>query len=374
MPTQTSDITVPIGSAIEFSKSGQKWKIDKNVSVGATDTAIFSAFTDSTLVNKGYVYSDDDDGALFTKNNAMLINKDTGHINGGFYGVSFIADTPTDAKGSVENHGKIFGDTGGVRNANLGDFTVDNHGEIYGDIYGIFAKALFAGSTSGPVIKNFNSIKSDQRGIYVNVTDSTLRSKVVNQKDGVIKGGTFDEGYAAVFNQNGDMTLINKGTIKGDVWSSTGDEDAVTNTGKIKGDVRLGFEDDKLDNRDGNITGYILGGAGKDKLIAGDKKEKFVFNDLADFDRVKNFESGKDKFFLAEGAFGDLTAGPLAKSAFRKGTEAKDADDRIIYDKDTGKLYIDSNGNAGGGQVQFAKVDPGQKLKYSDFTVELFAV
>ncbi|WP_421726005.1 hypothetical protein [Bauldia sp.] len=88
---------------------------------------------------------------------------------------------------------------------------------------------------------------------------------------------------------------------------------------------------------------------------------------------MKKFESGKDTFVLEQGAFAVLPLGPLAKSAFRKGTEAKDGDDWIIYDQDSGELYFDGDGIGGNGAIQFAKVDPGQKLKHSDFTVERLA-
>ncbi|WP_421726405.1 hypothetical protein [Bauldia sp.] len=372
MPKQSSDIFVPGGTAIEFSKSGQKWTIEKGVEVGAVGTTIFSEFADSTLVNKGYIYSYAVYGAWFTGNNTTLVNKETGLINGSQFGVLISPNLATDIEGSVENYGKIFGGSAGIHNTAMPDFTVDNHGEINGYAYGVHSLALNVGSTPGQVIKNFDSIKSDIYGIYV-TSLASLRSKVVNQKDGVIEGGKIVDGGAAVFNGSGGLNLINKGKIKGDIWSPSSADNTVTNTGKIEGGVRLGSGDDELDNIDGRVTGYIWGADGKDKLIAGDKKEKFVFDDLTDFDRVKNFESGKDKFFLDQAAFGTIGLGPLAKSAFRKGTEAEDADDRVIYHKDSGKLYVDDDGVDGNGPVQFAKVDPGQKLKYSDFTVEVFA-
>ncbi|WP_421723255.1 hypothetical protein [Bauldia sp.] len=371
MPKQISDVFVSGSFAINFSKSGQKWKIDKDIDVGANGTVVFSGFTDSTLVNKGYVYSYIFQGAVFSKDDATLINKKPGLINGSSIGVLFSPELPTDVKGSAENHGKILGGNTGIYNDAMGDFTVENHGEVYGYSSGISSAAFNVGSTAGPVIKNYNFIKSDVYGVDV-ASGPSLRTKIVNQKDGVIEGGTFEDGGAAVYRASGDMTLINKGKIKGDVMSGAiGDKITVINTGKIKGDVYLGFGDDELDNRDGNITGYIYGTIGKDRLIAGDKKEKFVF-DLAGPDRVKNFESGKDTFILDQNAFPALAPGPLEKSAFRRGTEAEDGDDRIIYDTDSGKLYHDDDGAGANPHVQIAKVDPGQKLKYSDFTVELF--
>ncbi|WP_421726403.1 hypothetical protein [Bauldia sp.] len=375
MPKQSSDIFNPVGPAIPFSKSGQKWKIDKDVNVGSAGSAIFSAFTDSTLVNKGHVYSYNLYGAFFTKNNATLINKETGLINGPF-GVVFDPDVLTDVKGSVENHGNIVGYLAGIYNSELGDFTVKNYGDIYGYEDGIYSNASNAGSTAGPVIKNFNSITSDEHGVSVGANDPSLRSKVVNQKDGVIEGGKIEEGGAAVYNPTGKIILINKGTIKGDVDVRNTENDTITNTGKINGTVILGAGNDKLDNRDGKVTGYIFGLEGKDKLIAGDAKEKFVFLGVLDgttnVDRVKKFESGKDKFLLDKGSFPDLDTGPLAKAAFRKDIAAQDADDRIVYDETTGGLYYDDDGFGGDPQVLFARLDAGQKLKYSDFRVEFF--
>ena len=47
----------------------------------------------------------------------------------------------------------------------------------------------------------------------------------------------------------------------------------------------------------------------------------------------------------------------------------QDPDDYILYHKKSGALYYDENGSDPGGRVQFAQLDPGQKLNASDFTV-----
>ncbi|WP_421726003.1 hypothetical protein [Bauldia sp.] len=371
MPKQSNDIFSADAPAIAFSKSDQKWKIDKNVDVGASAAAaVFSKYANSDLVNKGTVYAYGDVGVYFGRTGAMLLNKETGHITGGQYGVQFDPFAPTDVKGTVINHGEIAGLHTGVRNDGMGDFKVENYGEVLGSQNGIYSHAFYAGSTAGPVIKNYDSIKSEKFAIRLDA-DAGLRSKVVNQKNGVIDGGEInDNGGAAVYVSGGEMTLINKGKINGDVYGSSL-KDTITNSGKIDGHVYLRSGEDTFDNTGGKVTGLIFTGFGDDKLIAGDAKDKFVFYDATNIDRIKNFESGKDKFILTEGTFGDLVKGPLAKSAFRKGTEAEDGNDRIIYDQDSGKLYLD-DGVGGDDPVQFAKVDPGQKLKYSDFAIELF--
>ena len=44
-------------------------------------------------------------------------------------------------------------------------------------------------------------------------------------------------------------------------------------------------------------------------------------------------------------------------NAFRSGTAAGDADDRIIYDSATGILYFDSDGSGAAAQILFAVLD-----------------
>jgi Ca2+-binding RTX toxin-like protein len=46
-----------------------------------------------------------------------------------------------------------------------------------------------------------------------------------------------------------------------------------------------------------------------------------------------------------------------------------DADDRIIYDTDSGQLFYDSNGSATGGSVQFAIISPNLALTNADFSI-----
>jgi Ca2+-binding RTX toxin-like protein len=63
---------------------------------------------------------------------------------------------------------------------------------------------------------------------------------------------------------------------------------------------------------------------------------------------------------------GTLSAAQFVANA--SGT-AQDANDRIIYETDTGKLLFDSNGSAAGGAVQFATVSPGLALTNARFSV-----
>ena len=114
----------------------------------------------------------------------------------------------------------------------------------------------------------------------------------------------------------------------------------------------LGSGNDTFKNAGGH-AGKVHGGDGNDTLIAGPHTDKFVFdttlNAATNVDRVKHFDPGTDKLFLDQTFFPALSGpGTLTSAEFHKGAHAHDADDRIIYNKHTGALFYDPNGNAGG--------------------------
>ena len=72
---------------------------------------------------------------------------------------------------------------------------------------------------------------------------------------------------------------------------------------------------------------------------------------------------------LDDAIFTGLALGALPAGAFRTGTSAQDADDRIIYDPATGNLFFDADGNGGGAAMQFATLQGAPALAASDFIV-----
>jgi Ca2+-binding RTX toxin-like protein len=64
-----------------------------------------------------------------------------------------------------------------------------------------------------------------------------------------------------------------------------------------------------------------------------------------------------------------VARGRLTDAAFYRGTEAHDSSDRIIYDRATGALYFDPDGDGAAAQVQFARMIPKVGLKNDDFIV-----
>jgi Ca2+-binding RTX toxin-like protein len=116
------------------------------------------------------------------------------------------------------------------------------------------------------------------------------------------------------------------------------------------------------------------GGAGADIMTGGAGPDVFRFTVKPDgvvIDEITDFQSGVDRIFLSDTAFRALSDGALEVKAFASNTSgtAQDASDRIIYEEDTGILWYDSNGNAAGGRVQFAKLDAGLTLTAADFFV-----
>ena len=58
-----------------------------------------------------------------------------------------------------------------------------------------------------------------------------------------------------------------------------------------------------------------------------------------------------DAVFATIGGIGTLAAQHFVATA---SGQAQDADDQIIYETDTGRLFFDGNGDAAGGRVRFS--------------------
>ena len=115
----------------------------------------------------------------------------------------------------------------------------------------------------------------------------------------------------------------------------------------------------------------LFGGAGSDTLTGGGGRDGHYFDSAlgaGDFDRIADFSPVYDTIFLDRDIFtGVATDGPLAAGAFRAGTAALDADDRILYDSATGHIRYDADGSGGGAAVLFAQVSAGTALTSADF-------
>lgn len=125
--------------------------------------------------------------------------------------------------------------------------------------------------------------------------------------------------------------------------------------------------DDTLTGSAGDDT--LGGGTGDDTLTGGGGADKFVFASIGDIDTITDFAHGVDKIFFP-GSIAGMPTGPLADSAFRAGTAAQDADDRVIYDANSGRLYFDPDGNGSDYDAfQVAVISNHTVMSASDFVV-----
>lgn len=121
----------------------------------------------------------------------------------------------------------------------------------------------------------------------------------------------------------------------------------------------------------------LYGAGGNDTFVGGAGFDVFVFNTAlnpaTNVDVVRDFSVAQDTIRLDNAVMPGLGTilGTLSAGKFWKNTTgaAHDADDRIIYETDTGKLYYDADGNASGGAILFAKLRPGLELTNADFQV-----
>ena len=123
----------------------------------------------------------------------------------------------------------------------------------------------------------------------------------------------------------------------------------------------------------GTDNDSLSGGLGTDTLTGGSGADSFVFNTAfsgSNSDTITDFNSIDDTIVLDNAIFTGLSDGTLAAGAFRVGTAALDADDRIVFNGTTGGLFYDADGNGAGAAIQFATVtSPVGGVSAGDFLV-----
>ncbi|MCC2675796.1 MAG: hypothetical protein K0R58_2743 [Ramlibacter sp.] len=125
-------------------------------------------------------------------------------------------------------------------------------------------------------------------------------------------------------------------------------------------ELLAGDGDDRLTG--GSGSDVLEGGKGHDVLAGGSGADDFLFDCLSrlDNDRIVDFSIAEDTIQLDTGVFtafsgatGGIGAGNFVANA--TGT-AQDANDFLVYETDTGKLFYDADGSGSGAAVQIALV------------------
>lgn len=172
------------------------------------------------------------------------------------------------------------------------------------------------------------------------------------------------------------------GTESSEQYGGTRFADKLNGGGGI--DRLYGFEgSDKLGGGAGNDI--LFGGSGKDRLTGGAGKDAFVFNTFdartasRNIDKITDYKVRDDSIWIDNVAF-NVPGGPrhdvpgtrpvkLKKKFFTVGTGAKDKNDYLIYNKETGHLLYDADGTGIGFAKPIAKLSPGLKMTHKDFFI-----
>ena len=157
----------------------------------------------------------------------------------------------------------------------------------------------------------------------------------------------------------------------------TGLEVEILSTTTVAGTAAIDLTGNGQVNRlYGNAGNNILdGGFGSDTLTGYGGADSFVFRDElgpSNIDTITDFSTVDDTIWLDNAIFVLIDGtGLLATTQFRANTSgtAQDADDRVIYETDTGKLFYDGDGNAAGGAVQFGLLTAGLAVTNADFLI-----
>lgn len=152
------------------------------------------------------------------------------------------------------------------------------------------------------------------------------------------------------------------------------DNDYLYYTGAGKSEQYGGSGDDQLfggsqwDKLIGGGGGdWLAGGLGKNIFKTGGGSDHIVYYELPDdkIDKALDFNPKKDFLNFDPTIYLVAISGEgIAKSQFRKGAEAKDADDNFGYDKKTGIAWVDLNGNEAGGHFDVIQLDKGLGLSH----------
>jgi Ca2+-binding RTX toxin-like protein len=162
-----------------------------------------------------------------------------------------------------------------------------------------------------------------------------------------------------------NLTLAGTTSLKG-----TGNGLNNVLTGNAGANKLIGLAgNDTISGGDGDDK--LFGGTGADSLRGGAGADGFYFDTplgSGNVDKTKDFSSADDTILLDRTVFTAFGSnGGIGASAFHTGTAAHDADDRIIYDSSTGRIFYDADGTGAGAAVLFAQVNAGTAVNFTDF-------
>jgi Ca2+-binding RTX toxin-like protein len=274
------------------------------------------------------------------------------------------------------NFGRIFDGDSYLRLSNR--FVVD-FGNDYRDEYrgsGI-TYSLFTGEPTGGTVSTYSYLYAPNT-VAVQINGLNLPAFKISAA--ALTSSTADD-YALI-----ELMLAGSDSFFGSGGADTFDGRAGNDSLKGSGgsdSLRGHTGNDTLDGQAGNdvMNGgagadTLKGALGKDTSTGGLGNDRFVFGNTpsaANTDVIVDFHNtpgDNDAFHLDNATFAALgVAGGLNSSLFWVGAAAHDANDRIVYNKATGALYYDTNGNAAGGTYLIATIQNKPTLTFADIVV-----
>ncbi|NBD16241.1 MAG: hypothetical protein GVY04_08850 [Cyanobacteria bacterium] len=259
-----------------------------------------------TLINLGHIFSTADprNGTVYgdvTANTFFIENRSEGIIDvgKGNNGDAISLELGAEVSGVVINQGVVQG-------RGLPDGAPDNQANQAAAVrlYWVEASEAETSIFNGNIENS--GVLAAEKGATVLIENRTeLNGSIINT--GTIQGGLTENGPLAITaaEAEGSISVVNGGTINGDVVLSAGNDD--------------------YDGSQGTLNGIVFGKEGNDLLVGGDGKDIFsggLGNDfLADGngdDLVKGNE-GNDFFFNLESRGNDILLGGAGNDFFRAG-------------------------------------------------------
>jgi Ca2+-binding RTX toxin-like protein len=260
--------------------------------------------------------------------------------------------------------------------------------------------SITAGQTTNA--GGFDSIRNIEKLVGTNFSDRLTggdANEIIEGRNGVddIQGGLGDD---KLYGGNG-KDKVTGGTGNDKVYGGADNDSLFGEDGadKLYGDAGNdtldgGVENDTLYGGAGNDTlkggtsgadklygeagdDKLYGGAGKDLMVGGLGKDTFYFSNAltsGNRDTISGYKVADDTIKLSKGIFKALaeTSGhAISNAEFYTGSGAHDRSDHIIYNKSTGALMYDSDGNTAHGKaaVTFAYLDKGLSLTHFDLVI-----
>jgi Ca2+-binding RTX toxin-like protein len=212
-----------------------------------------------------------------------------------------------------------------------------------------------------------------------NFNDSIIGGSGNDTLDGgggvdTLYGGTDDDVY---YVSHIETDVIENGNEGYDVVYTTSNysiggtyiEELHANAGNVGLQLTGNTQDNKIFGGAGGD--FIHGDTGSDTLAGGSGADAFLLTSRDGVDVFTDFEAG-DKIYLNTVGFAGVGVGPnyrFKSGEFYLGTSAASAENRIIYDSNTGNLYYDADGLGGQAQSLFATFLTKPALIDSTFTV-----